>query len=369
MVDRLSLDSLQLGVALACTAVGALVAMPVTGALLPKHGARRATQVAVLLVASSIAAVGFAPTLPLLCLGTMALGAGNGGLDIATNAYGLALERRYRRPILSGFHAAFSVGGLLGSLMGALAIALGSGPGLHLSAVGALFAGVGLIAVHWFTPLSVKTSSNDARGGFARPTQRLLVLGGLAFCCMLIEGAAGDWSGVYLRAGLGTSATVAALGFAAFSLAMLVGRAIGDRLVERVGPVCVVAVGASVAAAGFGAALLIAMPGATLLGYVLLGLGTAGIIPILFRAAGALPGMADGAALSTVTSLGYVGFLAGPAIIGPLAAATSLRSALFLTVILAATVAAFAPVVRPPKTIDETLLVGHSLRARKDSNP
>ena len=148
---------------------------------------------------------------------------------------------------------------------------------------------------------------------------KLLALGALAFACLLIEGASADWSAVYLRDELGTTAAIAAIGFTAFSITMTFGRIFGDRLVDRFGPEAIVRAGGSIAAIGFGLALLAAAPVAAIAGFACLGAGMSGVVPIVFRASGHVPGMPAGVGLAAVSSTGYLGFLVGPPTIGGLA--------------------------------------------------
>jgi MFS family permease len=176
-----------------------------------------------------------------------------------------------------------------------------------------------------------------------RPPRALLPLGILAFAGLLVEGAAGDWSAVYLRDELGASAGTAALGFTAFSVTMVAGRLAGDRLVQRFGPAAVVRAGGAVAAGGFAIALLVAHPAAAFAGLACLGAGLSALVPIVFRAGAAMPGIAPGLALAAVSTTGYLGFMAGPPLIGALAELSGLPTALWLLVALGAAVIALSP--------------------------
>jgi MFS family permease len=216
---------------------------------------------------------------------------------------------------------------------------------IHLALVAAVAAAIGLTWSRRFL-----AGDADAVGRsdpiFVRPPRRLLALGGLAFACLIIEGASADWSGVYLRDELGTTAAVAALGFTAFSVTMTLGRLFGDRLVDRFGPQAVVRAGGALAALGFGLGLAVAQPVAGIVGFACLGAGMSGVVPIVFRASGRVPGMAAGIGLAAVSSTGYLGFLVGPPTIGGVAELTGLPTALVLLVLLAATVALLAPTTR-----------------------
>jgi hypothetical protein len=272
-------------------------------------------------------------------------GAGMGALDVTMNAHGVAVERSYGRSILARFHAAFSLGGLAGGALGALAAAVALDVRVHLALVAALSAAAGLTWSRRFLGAEADAIAHH-EPLLVRPPRRLLALGALAFACLLIEGASADWSGVYLRDELGTTAAVAALGFTAFSVTMTLGRLLGDRLVDRFGPTWIVRAGGSVAAVGFGLALVVAQPAAAIVGFACLGAGMSGVVPIVFRAAGHVPGMAAGVGLAAVSSTGYLGFLVGPPTIGGIAELVGLPLALVVLVVLATAVALMAATTR-----------------------
>ena len=268
-----------------------------------------------------------------------------GSLDVTMNAHGVAVEKRYDRAILASFHAAFSIGGLAGGVIGALAAAADVDVRVQLAVVAAIAAAIGLTWSRRFLG-----ADEDAVGRvepvFVRPPRRLLALGLLAFACLLIEGASADWSAVYLRDDLGTTAAVAAIGFTAFSVTMTLGRVFGDRLVDRFGPEAVVRLGGTVAAVGFGLALVASAPVPAIIGFACLGAGMSGVVPIVFRASGQVPGMTAGVGLAAVSSTGYLGFLIGPPTIGGLAELFGLPVALGVLVLLAAAVALLARTTR-----------------------
>jgi MFS family permease len=339
--DRLHLSDGELGLALAFIPVGAIVAMPLAGVLAARVGSRRATRLAFTVAAVATAVVALAPSLPALAALALVLGIGMGSLDVSMNIHGVTVERRYERPILAGFHAAFSIGGLAGGALGAVVAAAGVDERAHLAAIGIGSALAGLLWSRRFLPGTADAASR-AEPMFARPPRGLWALGALAFACLLIEGASADWSGVYIKDELGTGPGFAALGFTAFSVTMTLGRIVGDRLVLALGPVRVVRAGGLVATLGFTVALLVAEPAAALFGFACLGAGMACIVPIVFRAAGHVPGLAAGMSLAAVSSIGYMGFLAGPPLIGAVAELTALPVALWLVVALAVAVTALA---------------------------
>jgi len=343
--QRLGLSAGALGIALLGMAIGALAAFPVTGLLIAHYGSRRVTTGAALVYCAAVPLPGLAPSLPLLMVALIALGAGNGAMDVAMNAQGVAVEARYGRPIMSSFHGLWSVGGFAGALVGGLAAGAGIAPFPHLLGAAVVLVIAALVAARWLLPVAADADSGAP--AFARPTRALLGLGVVAFCSALGEGAMADWSAVYLHSSLATSAAFAAAGYAGFSLAMTVGRLSGDRLTHRFGPVVLVRVGGLLAAAGLGVALVVGRSVPAVAGFALVGAGLSLVAPLVYSRAGRTPGVSPAAALAAVATMGYTGFLLGPPIIGAVAQALSLRDALGLIVLLAIAIAALARNVGP----------------------
>ena len=359
--ERLGLSEGVLGLALLGTAVGAITAMPLAGIFIARLGSQHVMRVATVVFCLSLPLPVLAPSLPLLVLALVLFGAGNGAMDVAMNAQAVGVEKAHGGAIMSSFHALFSVGGLVGSSLGGLLIFMGVSSALHVLFITFVFGLTGLVALRW---LWIDRAEDAEAGGptFVRPTGPLLALGVLAFFVLVGEGAVADWSAVYLTNALGTGAGLGAVGFAAFSLMMAVGRFTGDRMVARFGPVPLMRLSATLAAVGLGAGLLIGQPVAAIIGFGCVGLGLSNLIPILFSAAGRTPGVNAGTAIAAVSSAGYFGFLAGPPLIGLLAEATSLPLALGLVVLFTALVAAFAHAAgrateaRVPDTVQEPLV-------------
>jgi len=276
------------------------------------------------------------------------LGVCNAVLDVAMNAQGVLVEERYGRPIMSFFHALFSLGGLLGAGGASLAMAAGLNAITHLVLVALLgLAAIALAAAHL---VPTPRSPGPAQAWFAAPPVALLGLGLLAFCALLAEGAMGDWTAVYLRDSLGTSAASAAMGFAAFSLAMALGRLVGDALARRLGGPRLLRISGSLAASGLSIALLVGQPAVALFGFGLVGLGVANLIPVLFSAAGRT-GPDTGTAIAAVATTGYLGYLAGPPLIGLAADAAGLPAALGIVCAACALVAVGAALIPPPRDL------------------
>ncbi len=338
--QKLGLTNGALGIALLGTAVGALLAMPITGWLVARVGSRPMAQLAVLTYCIVLPLPVLAPNLLLLTIALMVYGAAFGALDVSMNAQAIAVEQRYRRSIMSSFHGLYSAGGLAGAASGGLVASLGINPVPHLLGAALLLGIMAIIASRRLLPTGVDHVTSGP--AFALPTRSLLNLGIVAFCVMLSEGAMADWSAIYLHRTLKLEPGLAAAGYVVFSLAMTVGRLTGDRLIQRLGPVMVVRLGGTVAATGLGLSLVIAQPIAALIGFGCVGIGLSSLIPIVFSAAGQTPGVAPSVALAAVSTTGYGGFLCGPPLIGFVADFLTLRLALGLVVLMSATSALLA---------------------------
>jgi MFS family permease len=342
--ERLGLGEGALGLALLGVAVGALIAMPLAGRLVGRRGSRPVTRVAAVAFAAALALPALMPTLPLLTLALVLLGAGNGALGVAMNAQAAAVERQYGRPIMSSFHALFSLGGLAGAGLGGLAAAQGIGAAPHLAGTALAVALVAAAVGPRMLPAAADAAAEGAH--FTRPSRALFALGVVAFCVLFGEGAMADWSAVYLRDVTGAGPGLAAAGFATFSLAMAVGRAVGDRLTIRLGPTLLVRVSGAVAALGLALALAVARPWAAIVGFGAVGAGLSIVFPAVLTAAGRLPGSAAGAAIAAVSMFGYSGFLVGPPVIGLVAEALTLRVGLAIVVATSAVIALLASGLR-----------------------
>ena len=321
----------QLGLALFAMSLGALVAMPVAGRLTGRVGSRSITVAALVGGGMALFLASLASGLFGLAAALFAFGAGFGAINVAANAQGLALERRYGRSIFSSFHAAFSAGALVGAGLGALAAALDVSPRANFGAVALALVVVALAAGRRL--LSSEADDATPSPVIVRPPRVLLVLGAAAFFTLMAEGAAADWSAVYLSDSVGTTAAVAALAYTGFALAMATSRSVGDRLNTRFGPVALARGGGLVAASGLTLALVTGWTSTALLGFAAMGAGIGVVVPVLFRAAGSTPGISAGAGIAAVSTIGWLGFLSGPPAIGFAAGAVGLRTALVLVVL------------------------------------
>jgi predicted MFS family arabinose efflux permease len=335
--DAYGLSHSGLGMALLMISLGAVIAMPVAGWLTAHRGSASVSRIAVVVFCALVPLLVLAPNVPSLFAALFCFGAFHGGLDVAMNAQAVEVEKAYRRPIMSSFHALWSTGGLAGAATGGLLAGAGLELLPHFIAASLVFGAVALAAIPFLQkgpdPHRSAGSTEPAMPIFRLPSRSLLGLGVIAFCVMIGEGAMADWSAVYLHTELGVAESTATLGYAAFSIAMAAGRFLGDRCTERWSAVGLVRIGTLIAAAGLALALAIPLPAVALVGFGCVGLGFATIVPLVFSAAGRKPGIAPGIALASVTTLGYLGFLLGPPVIGFFSEGAGLRWALGLIVL------------------------------------
>ena len=356
--ERLALEASALGIALLGVAVGALLAMPFTGTLVARFGSRAVTRAGAVLLAGTLLLPSRASSVIGLTLALVALGAATGTLNVAMNAQAASVERAAGRPMMSSFHALFSVGGLAGAAFGGALVSRGVSTSTHLTVIAIVVATVATGS----TSRMLSTAS-DGAPGHARdhahahapdPTtspgisRALVTLGIVAACGSFGEGAMADWSAVYLRDVTHAGPGLAAGGYAAFSLTMAVGRAVGDALTTRFGPARLVRGGGALAAAGLSTALAVGTPWAAVSGFGLVGAGLSVVFPSVLAAASRVAGTAPSRAIAAVSTVGYAGFLAGPPLIGIVAHVATLGVGLALVAVTATGIAVLASAVGTP---------------------
>lgn len=310
----------QLGTLLLCLGVGALIAMPVTGWLTSRFGCRRVILVAVALIVISTPWLAVLSDPLLLALALLVFGIGIGVTDCAMNIQAILVEKQAAKPVMSGFHGMYSVGGIAGAGFMTLILAMG-----FSVLTGCLLAVAAVIIMTLVSVSGLLTYANPAEGPvFAVPRGSVLIIGIICFAVFLTEGTVLDWSAVYLTDVRAIPASLGGLGYTCFAIAMTVARLTGDRIISSLGRLPVVLGGALVAAAGMAMVTFIASWPLALLGYTLVGAGCANIVPVMFSAAGRQTVMPQAVAIPAITTLGYLGVLSGPAVIGYVAHYTHL---------------------------------------------
>lgn len=339
IADHLRLEEGQLGLALVMPAIGSLTTMPFAGRLVSQWGGKTATRLLIALWALALVFIPLAPNRWVLMVVLLLAGAAAGTSDMAMNAEGVAVEKAMGKSIMSGLHGMWSVGGLVGGGIGAGAAYLDIGAPINLAVVGLNVAVVGIVAGAWLLVAAQPDPGGVPR--FSLPRGPVLIIGLIGFCAVFAEGAAADWSAVYLHRVLGEEEGGAAMAYAAFAFSMAAGRLCGDFFVMRIGAVKTVRYAGALGL--LGGTLVVAAWSSLLatIGFGLIGLGVAVVVPLAFSAAGHT-GAHPTNAIAGVATVSYGAGLAAPGLIGGIAHLTSLPisfalvTALILVVVLAA---------------------------------
>jgi len=324
--DRLAADEQMLGMLLLCLGIGSVVAMLFTGVLSTKFGTRP------VILVSGIALALFLPTLVVsstpvtLGLSLLSFGAALGAIEVAMNVHAVEVERDAGRPLMSGFHALYSVGGFAGATFITTLLSLGIGT---LEAV-LIASGLMLLAVVAAGPRLLRTKATEEAPHFAVPRGVVAVIAALAAIMFLAEGALLDWGALLITGSNLMDIEHGGTGYMMFAIAMTVGRFSGDALIARIGDRSALLWGGVVAVAGFCVLLLAPFAALALVGFVLIGLGAANIVPVLFRRAGSQTVMPAGLAVAIMSTTGYAGILLGPAVIGFVAQRIGLTNAFWM---------------------------------------
>ena len=343
VAERLSITAGTIGLALLSAAIGAVGTMPLTGYLLARFGSRLPTAGIVIAFAILAPIPVLSPSVPFLFVALFLFGAAMGGLDVAMNTQAAEIEAARGRPTMSSFHGFFSVGALVGAVLGGFVIGIGWGGGS-----GASLAAAGLLAMAVWSAMNLWPSERPVDGGprFALPPLAVLGLGAITFLAFSGEGGVVDWSALYLSTVKLSTTAEAASGLAAFSVTMVVFRLTGDWLVARIGNVATIVGGGFMMAAGMLVAVAAPWPWVVAGGFGIVGIGTANLVPVAFSAAARVPGVPPGLGVAAVTTTGYCGFLIFPPVLGFIGEAWGLSASLLVVAAMGLSIVAFAGAVR-----------------------
>ncbi|GGJ49677.1 MFS transporter [Deinococcus roseus] len=319
-----------LGLALLGGAIGSLCSMVFGGYLMARFGSKWVSTTSALLTCLSVILPGYAVDAWTLFGALFVYGAFNGLMDVSMNDQAALNEKQLGKSIMSSFHGVFSLGGVIGSVMGGWLSSQHIPVGLHLTYVGLFLAVVVLLGSRFLIPTPPHPEDAHSEPVFIRPAPSLWIIGIMAFCVMLGEGGMADWSSVYLRENLKASADQSATGYAAFSGLMMLGRFVGDSLINRFGSARVVGWGGGIMAAGLILGLLVNTLPAVVVGFACVGLGCSALFPCFLSTASRNPDMRPASAITAVSTMAYFGFLAGPPVLGLLAGQLGLKTALLL---------------------------------------
>ncbi|MBD0421594.1 MFS transporter [Streptomyces sp. NPDC052309] len=338
----LGIGNTAYGLAVAAFPTGAIAAGLAAGVLVRRLGSARVAVAGTLLTGAGVLAAGLAESVAVFAAALFLAGAMDAITDVAQNAHGLRVQRRYGRSIINSFHAIWSVGAVTGGSMAAAAIALDLSRGQHLLISAVLFGVASCVALRYCLPGpdTEPTDATDAQDDGPRREQpspagrrtayTLAALVVIATAGTLVEDAGNSWATLYLSDSLRASATLAACGYIALVGAQFIGRIIGDRLVDRFGQRTVARTGGLIAASGMALALAVPTVPGTILGFAAAGFGVATLVPAAMHEADELPGLKPGSGLTIVSWLMRLGFLLSPPVVGLVADTTSLRVGLLV---------------------------------------
>ncbi|MCB0681018.1 MAG: MFS transporter [Saprospiraceae bacterium] len=338
--SRLGLSEGTLGLALLGMSIGALISTPLSGWLMNRMSTGKATILSTLLLAIAFVFTPYASNFWMLFGLLILLGLANGFMNVSMNTAAASLEKNYRISIMSTCHGMFSLGGMIGAGSSGLVASLDIPLSIHISVV----AGLVVLLSLAIRPMLLQVPDVGRQGGPAlvlpsRGLARLVLIG---FCVMLGEGAVADWSAVFLKNYRDSGPLLAGMGFAAFSLAMAMGRFLGDGFALQLGSGRVVRYGSLIGAAGMLLAVVVPFSAAAILGFFLVGAGFATIVPILFSQASKEAGATPGTAIASVATGGIIGFLVGPPLIGFIGEVAGLSAGFTFLALLALTASLLA---------------------------
>lgn len=366
------------GLVLAIGPIGGLVAGLATAHLMRRFTSARVASLAQLLGVLMINAVANAPTVAAFAVALFLILALDALCDIAMNAHGLRVQRRYGRSIYNAFHAWWSVGAVTGGLLGSAFLQAGASLPLQGLVTSLVFAALTLHARTLLLPgpdrveqpVAAGATSADAapaapavRRGWSgvRTGAHLLALGVLGGAAGLVEDVGASWSAIYIDRSFEVAPFVVGMGFVALQGGQTLGRFLGDGIVEAVGRRTTVVLGALLAGVGMGVALALPSPATTIAGFACAGWGVATVVPAAMQTADELPGLRPGTGLTVMTWTMRFAFLVGPPMVGALAEATTLRTALLVVPACALLVLVLSPCLQP----GEREALGRSARGER----
>lgn len=331
----LRLSNSILGTLLFTVAIGALVGMPVAGSLAKRYGSGRMATWTAVFFCLCVPLIPLATNVGIAAVLFFVMGMSMGAMDVCMNGQAVFVEQRWQKPIMSSFHAAFSIGVACGAGAGSLASSFNVGLPIHIALASLLC----LAAIIWASGQLVEDpgrseSESQKKKAFSLPPQAILPLGLIAFCCMTGEGSMTDWSAIYMSKIVGKDGAFAAIAFGIYASGMTLGRLFGDHFTQKLGRRKLMVYDSLLALTGLGIALSYVSVATTLIGFFLVGLGVATVVPIVFSTAGNTKGVHPSQGIAMVTSIGYAGFFIGPPAIGFLSDASSLRVGLGFSMLL-----------------------------------
>jgi len=320
---QLNLSEVELGAVLLSLPVGQLVSLPFAGWFVSKLGSHLVLIYALCFYMATLILIGISHTSLQIIIVLCFFGIAGNLVNISTNSQAVAVEKIYKRSIMASFHGLWSLAGFSGASLGVLMMGLEVSPLIHFLCV-SFFVGLGLLFNFSHLIISPLVKGQNPTK-FKWPTQSLVILGAIAFCSMVCEGAMFDWSGVYFKKVILAENAWTGAGYAAFMFTMASGRFVVDRFVSQLGIRKIIQISGLLTASGLLIAVLFPTLTFGVIGFLLVGAGVSAVVPLVYSAAGRSREFSPSMALSIVSTIGYFGFLIGPPLIGFVAGAADLR--------------------------------------------
>lgn len=330
--NTLQLSDAGLGLILFALPVGQMVSLPISAALVGRFGSRTLIITGALLYPLTLILLSVSGSAIMLAFSLFVFGLWANLLNIAMNTQAVAVENIYGRSIMASFHGVWSMAGFTGALVGTLFVSASLSPLIHFSIICIVTGMVVWAAYRHTVPTDGETKEKQPL--FVKPDRRILLLGMIAFCCMVCEGAMADWSGVYYQKVVEVPAALTTVGYVAFMSTMATGRFLGDWLVTKYGVVRILQFSGILITGGLLTAVIFPTIIAATIGFLMVGFGVSSVVPVVYGLAGKTTNMSASAALAAVSTISFLGFLIGPPIIGFIAELTSLRISFIVIALL-----------------------------------
>jgi MFS family permease len=337
--EKLHLNEAELGGVLFAIPLGLMISLPLSGWAVTKIGSRRVLVAALGLYGITLITLGFAPTTWTLIGCLVVFGLASNATNISVNTQAVATEALYPKPIMASFHGLWSLAGFLGAGVGAFTIGRDIAPQTHFMIISVII--MVTIAACWRYLHNDKNPAGSGGSAFVMPDKSLIILGLIAFCSMVVEGAMFDWSTIYFKKVVGATKAWEGAGYTAGMCFMAAGRFVADGFSHRFGLKRTLQVSGTLSTIGLLIAVIFPTLIPAIIGFMFVGAGISSVVPMIYSAAGKSTTMQPGAAIAAVSTISFVGFLVGPPVIGLLAEVSSLKVSFIFLAIMAALVVVF----------------------------
>ncbi len=312
--NALHLSDAALGGILFAIPVGQIVSLPLSGWLVSKFGSRQLVIASAIFFPLTLILLGVTATVWQLVLILFLFGIWANLVNIAMNTQAIGVESLYGRSIMASFHGLWSLAGFCGAAVGNFFVAAAIPPFVHFIIIA--LAALIMVLVSYKNTLPDDGYKKSAQPIFVKPDKAVLLLGFIAFCSMICEGAMADWSGVYFQNIIHSAAAYKTLGYVAFAGTMATGRFLGDKLITKFGAKRILQFSGILIASGLSIVILLPYLYSAIAGCLLVGFGASCVVPMVYAMAGRSKTMSPGLALAAVSTISFVGFLIGPPLIG-----------------------------------------------------